>query len=131
MVMVPTELIIIAVFVALLLLLLFQYIPAGASSSILQEKVRILTRQAARWSTAATQDENPLIAVLHANYGAGYLWAINDIVTSEQFNQMTGYDYTRFRDEITKIQDMATKKMISVCPDFAPQQSYLLSIGSG
>ena len=64
-------------------------------NDVLQEKVKILARQAARWSTAAKQDENPLIAVLHANYGAGYLWAINDIITSSQFNEMTGYDYTK------------------------------------
>ena len=35
-----------------------------------------LVRQAARWSTAAKQDKNSMIAVLHANYGAGYLWAL-------------------------------------------------------
>ena len=37
------------------------------------ENIQKLTRQAARWSTAAAQDESPLIAVLHANYAAGYL----------------------------------------------------------
>ena len=35
--------------------------------------VNKLLRQTARWSTAAKQDNNSMIAVLHANYGAGYL----------------------------------------------------------
>ena len=41
-----------------------------------------LVRQAARWSTAAKQDNNSMIAVLHANYGAGYLWALKDIINT-------------------------------------------------
>lgn len=94
----------------------------------IETAVKTLTRQAARWSTAAKQDQNPLIAVLHANYGAGYLWAINDIVTSAQFNSITGLDYTKFRDEIVKIQDDATKKMAAVCPGFAPEPSYLTQV---
>ena len=48
------------------------------------ENIQKLTRQAARWSTAAAQDDSPLIAVLHANYGAGYLWALKDIATAKQ-----------------------------------------------
>src|SRR5207237_6958 len=82
----------ITVLLAFVILLLYLYIryPAGwltpetssqlpeLSDTVLKEKVQILTRQAARWSTAASQDNNPLIAVLHANYGAGYLWAIHD-----------------------------------------------------
>lgn len=39
-----------------------------------------LIRQVARWSTAGKQDKNSMIAVLHANYGAGYLWALKDII---------------------------------------------------
>ena len=35
--------------------------------------VKSLLRQSARWTVAARQDKNPLIAVLHANYGAAYL----------------------------------------------------------
>lgn len=95
------------------------------TNELTSDAVKTLTRQAARWSTAAKQDQNPLIAILHANYGAGYLWAINDIVSSARFNEITGLDYSRFKDEIIKIQDEATKKMVSVCPKFAPEQSYL------
>jgi len=95
----------------------------------LDDAVRTLARGAARWSTAATQDQNALIAVLHANYGAGYLWAINDIVTSSDFERMTGHDYIKFRDSIINAQDVATKKAISVCPQFGPPRNYLTKIG--
>lgn len=95
----------------------------------LDDAVRTLTRQAARWTTAALQDENPMIAVLHANYGAGYLWAITDIVTSSEFEKMTGLDYIKFRDEITKAQDWATQKAVGECPSFGPPRTYLTEIG--
>ena len=88
-----------------------------------------LTRQAARWSTAASQDENNMIAVLHANYGAGYLWAIKDIASDQQFKNATGLDPKLFETEIVKIQDQATKKMAKLCPKYAPKPTYLTSIG--
>ena len=40
--------------------------------------VDILVRQASRWSVAAQQDKSPMIALLHANYGVGYLWALQE-----------------------------------------------------
>lgn len=39
--------------------------------------IKTLVRQSARWSVAALQDTNIMIAVLHSNYGAGYLWVLN------------------------------------------------------
>jgi hypothetical protein len=115
---------IIVLFIAFLL-----YINNNTNND-LNKAVKTLTRQAARWATAAKQDQNPLIAILHANYGAGYLWAINDIVTSDQFNSITGLDYTQFKDEITQIQDDATRKMTAVCPQFAPEKSYLTFVSA-
>jgi hypothetical protein len=90
--------------------------------------LKILVRQASRWSTAAKQDKSPLISVLHSNYGAGYLWAIKDIANTEQIQIATGVDLSRLERDIITIQDSSTKKLISVCPDFAPEKSYLSKI---
>lgn len=110
------------IIIVLLVLLVKKEIP-------LDNSVKTLARQAARWSTAATQDENPMIAVLHANYGAGYLWAINDIVTSSEFERMTGHDYKKFRDSIVSVQDDATKRALQACPEFGPERNYLTAVG--
>lgn len=88
-----------------------------------------LTRQAARWSTAAKQDENPLVAVLHANYGSGYLWALQDIASPEQIAAATGIDYKRLEREITETQDVITLKAVGICPKFGPESTYLSRIG--
>ena len=93
------------------------------------ESINILIRQASRWSTAAKQDKNSMIAVLHANYGAGYLWALKDIASTEQIKAASGIDLLKFEREIVTIQDMVTKRMAKLCPKFAPKPSYLTSLG--
>lgn len=93
--------------------------------------LQILVRQSARWSLAAEQDENPLIAVLHANYGAGYLWAIKDIATSEDVKKATGIDLKKFERKIVSIQDDTTKKMAKLCPKYAGDSDEFLSTIAG
>ena len=84
--------------------------------------IRTLVRQAARWSTAAEQDNDPLIAVLHANYGAGYLWALKDIATAEEIEMVTRMNsFKEFELNIVKIQDKVTKRAMNVCPEFRPK----------
>ena len=100
-----------------------------SSNSILSKVIQVLARQAARWSTAATQDKNSMIAVLHANYGAGYLWALKDIASSEQIKAATGIDILKFEREIVSVQDKATMKMARLCPKYAPKKSYLTKLG--
>jgi len=95
-----------------------------------KEIIKILLRQISRWSVASLQDNNSLIAVLHANYGAGYLWALLDIATPDEI-MATGLvpDFYEFKNEVLRIQDVATKGMAKLCPEYAPAQSILTKIG--
>ena len=97
--------------------------------SVKRDIIRNLLRQSARWSTAATQDEAPMIAVLHANYGAGYLYALMDIATPEEISAATGVEVLKYKNEITKAQDWATMQAIKACPSFGPEPTYLTSLG--
>ena len=93
------------------------------------EDIRKLTRQCARWLIAAQQDESPLIATLHLQYGMGYLWAIKDITTADEFKRATGLYFLKFESHATKIQDQISKKIIRACPQFAGDiNKYLGSI---
>ena len=71
-----------------------------------------LVRQTARWATAASQDDNPVIAVLHANYGAGYLWALKDIATNDEIEKTEKIDMKEFEKNIVDTQDKANQKLI-------------------
>ena len=80
--------------------------------------IRTLIRQSARWALAAQQDESPIIALLHANYAAGYLWALQDIANDIEMSQIGGIDPLKFRNQIIAIQDKCTKKVSKICPKF-------------
>ena len=111
---------------ALLIFLVFIRGSNGASKASIEK----LVRQSARFATAAQQDESPLVSVLHANYSAGYLWALKDIATPRQIHNATGVDIKKFEEHISNVQDMVTKKTLKKCPEFAGDVDlYLATIG--
>ena len=110
-------------------LVLFMMFIRG-SNGVSKATIDKLIRQSARFATAAQQDETPLVAVLHANYSAGYLWALKDIATPKQIHNATGVDIKKFEEHISNVQDMVTKKTLKKCPDFAGEVDlYLATIG--
>lgn len=92
--------------------------------------VRMLSRQAARWAIASRNDSNPLIANLHANYAAGYLWSLSDVCTVDQFEQAMGMDYQEFKNAIIDVQDAAAIALIGKCQSIAPGNDLLAAIAA-
>lgn len=88
-------------------------------SATFTEHVKILTRQCARWMTAAIQDKNPLIALLHGQYGLGYFYAIQDIASPDQFEQITQLNWSEFKREILAVQDDVNRRAVASCPNLA------------
>mgnify|MGYP001336823216 FL=1 len=89
-----------------------------------------LVRQTARWGTAASQDDNPVIAVLHANYAAGYLWALKDIATKEEIESTANINMNKFQKNIVDTQDKTNKILVKLCPNFVKTDNpYLAKIG--
>lgn len=115
------------ILIIILAVLLFMRSANGTSKANIEK----LVRQSARFATAAQQDESPLVAVLHANYSAGYLWALKSIATPKQIHNASGVDMKKFEEHITNVQDMVTKKMLKKCPEFAGDVDlYLATIGA-
>jgi hypothetical protein len=94
--------------------------------------VEVLTRQASRWAVAAEQDQNPIIALLHANYAAGYLWALTDVASENEISKYVG-DVSKFKKYITKIQDESVRNLTNKCPNLIPknERSRFLSTIAG
>lgn len=95
--------------------------PQALTESKTTESIITLIRGCARWALASKQDTSPLISLLHANYAAGYLWAIKDIYTGEDIYKLTGINIINFQNEITTLQDNATRKVTNRCPMFAKE----------
>lgn len=89
------------------------------------EKINKLIRQTSRWAVAAEQDTNPYIANLHSTYSLGYLMALREIYNDEYINKLSNVDVRRLETEVTKIMDDAVKKLVTVCPQGQPKNSYL------
>ena len=89
------------------------------------EKIKTLVRQSARWAIAAEQDENPYIAMLHANYGAGYIFALRSIASDAEIKSATKVDARQLEKAIIKIQDQAFRNLAQICPDGQPKSQFL------
>jgi hypothetical protein len=114
----------------LLAAVLIFFVFSRGSNGVSKSTIEKLVRQSARFATAAQQDQTPLVAVLHANYSAGYLWALKDIATPKQIHNATGVDVKKFEEHVTNVQDSVTKRTIKKCPEFAGDVDlYLATIG--
>jgi hypothetical protein len=101
----------------LLLVLVFVLLrPTGDSD----KQIRILYRQTARYAVASLQDDSAVIKTLHANYAMGYLMALKDLATTEQFARATGDNLLSFERKIAAIQDASTVNLVGDCPDLIP-----------
>lgn len=77
----------------------------------MNKAIEKLVRQSARYAVAAQQDESPVIAILHANYAAAYFYALKDIASESQIHNATGIDVKKFKEHVTNVQDMVTRKL--------------------
>ena len=96
----------------------------------MNKSIEKLVRQSARYAVAAQQDESPVIAILHANYAAAYFYALKDIASESQIHNATGIDVKKFKEHVTNVQDMVTRKTSEKCPEFVGEVDiYLDQIG--
>ena len=125
-------------FIIVLFLVLVYYCEKESHKGDVQSEkervIRTLHRQCARWSTASAQDTSPVIATLHANYAAGYLWALEDLYSANEISAATHVLHHDFRNGIQKNQDISTRKLIEACPAYAKiaeESSVLIAKSAG
>ena len=104
----------------LFLLLVIVFVLIRPTSSDNDKQIRILYRQTARYAVASLQDDSAVIKTLHANYAMGYLMALKDLATTEQFARATGDNLLSFERKIAGIQDASTVNLVGGCPDLIP-----------
>lgn len=99
----------------------FVSVPVPEKSNGLKVQViQTLVRGCSRWAVASLQDRSPLIAVLHANYAAGYLWALRDVFSDTDIQRFGGItDMQLFQKRIVDVQDVTTRRVINECPQYA------------
>ena len=88
----------------------------------LDKQIRILYRQTARYAVASVQDDSPVVKSLHANYAMGYLMALKDLATTDEFAKATGDNLLSFERKIAGIQDASTVNLVGDCPALVPDE---------
>jgi len=86
----------------------------------IREQMLLLLRHAARYTVAAEQDENAMIRMLHANYGAGFLFALEALFTDVEIKRELGVDVRDIHHVIIQEQDRAQVRLAQECPDLVP-----------
>ena len=118
---------VILLFLIILVSLTSYRIPNYISEPEIAKKI---FHQMSRWSTASTQDENPIIKVLHANYGVGFMMALQSIASDEALERGLGVvNIRKLFSEVENIQHKATIELVKSCPNVAPT-SILAKYGS-
>lgn len=78
--------------------------------------VRMLTREAARYSAQSDQDANPSIALVHATYGKAYVQAARKMVGNDgTLSRLTRIDPAALNHMCTIQQQRALKNMNDLC----------------
>jgi hypothetical protein len=110
-------------FVAIIILLMVMQ----NRSRGMKQSIDKMVKQSAKYAIMAQQDASPVMSVRHGNYAAAYLHALKDIATETQIHNATGIDVKKFKEHISNVQDMTTKKTVDQFPDFAGQSDMYLS----
>ena len=106
----------------LVLVLVFVVLRTSSDRVPIDKQIRILYRQTARYAVASLQDDSPVVKSLHANYAMGYLMALKDLATNDQFARATGDNLLSFERKIASIQDTSTVNLVGDCPDLIPNE---------
>jgi hypothetical protein len=101
------------------------------NSMISRDGIKKLVQKTAKWATIAQQDASPVNSLLHANYAAGYLWALKDLASDNEIHRVTGIDVKKFEEHVTNMQEMVTKRVIKRCPEFEGEIDLYLSTIAG
>lgn len=79
------------------------------------ESIGQAVRQIERWMFAVTQDRNPGVALLHANYAVGDLDMLRQMTSNGAVMRVTGKSMLEMLKRATKLQDMAQRRLGKFC----------------
>ena len=100
-------------------------------ASTTEQGIRSLVKQTARWTLAAGQDQNPMVAMLHANYGVGYWSALRSLATLETIERAARINATELERWVLNAQASAAAQLFRRCPNVKPRHTALARIAHG
>lgn len=116
------DLVIVVFFIILIFYLVVKYFSDGNENSK-KNLIKKLLKQSTKFIVSSEQDNASIISLLHANYGVAYFYALKNIASDEEIEQLGNIDIQEFEKQITSVQDIATKNVVKKCPECLPNFS--------
>jgi hypothetical protein len=80
-----------------------------------REKLQTLMIQAVQYSGQAQQDQNPMFALLHANYAIAYLTVARSLASDETIASLTGYSPQKLYPLLMQAQQDTMQSLAKFC----------------
>ena len=91
--------------------------------------IRTLVLQSTRWSTVASQDQNPVVALMHVNYAIGFLKATRRLASDADIQKITGSSVAELNYLMEDQQAELISSISEKCPDLGLQGVVALNAG--
>jgi hypothetical protein len=84
------------------------------------QKTKSLIQRAAKSSTMAQQDSNPIIGLYHASEGVAYLQAARLLLPPSKLEKLINVDVSQLEENLNMQQKLAVKTIYEYCPKVKP-----------
>jgi len=111
---------ILAGFIGVMILWIFST-SRNTKNALDNRAIKDLIKSAAQWNTRATQDSNPIIALMNSNYAVAYLNVARSLGSDAEIERVTGISIDTFLQDLESTQAGALQKMTNGCPNVTPQ----------
>ena len=102
---------------------------AGVYSAHYKKTLKNLLSQSTRWSSVASQDQNPMIALMHINYALGFLKACRRLASDSDIQKITGSNIVELSYIMENQQAELMSQISAKCPELGLDGVVALNAG--
>jgi hypothetical protein len=92
----------------------------NAKNALDSRAIKDLIKSAAQWNSRASQDSNPLIALMNSNYAMAYLNVARSIGSDADIERYTNAAVDELLKDLEGTQSMSIQKITTSCPKVTP-----------
>jgi hypothetical protein len=121
-----------AALVALLIISLLSRIATGVRNPVAREtldQTDALLRASNKWALEAAQDQNPVVALMHACYAKAFITAVRRVLNDEQLRQAHQVDMCALEEKMDKVERDALQRISKTAPKLIPDGEFAIRTG--
>lgn len=88
------------------------------------QQVENLVNQATKWHLTAKQDQNPMVAMMHADFALAYITAARKLLPDHDIERITSVKVAELQTFLESDQQQAMERILYTCPYLKPEGVY-------